>query len=125
VTRALAALALLLAACGDDDGGDAGPTAYEVLIVAADDPDEEHAETWQLSCGDDACLLRREAGGPVGDVTELRLTRTEDAGYRGDASSGCATVDVELDRRDEVIVGSIALGGCEDATLGFSGAPPP
>jgi hypothetical protein len=124
--RRAVAVALLLVGCGDDgDGGDAGPTAYEVVLVAAADPGDERTETWHLSCGDDACLLDREAGGPLGGVTELRLSRTDDGSYRGAARSGCATVDVELDRDDDVVVGSIALGGCEDATLGFSGAPPP
>jgi len=120
--RAALAAVALLGACGG--GVDPAPVggSFDVVLVTAEGEPVEHEETWDLDCDDDACTLRRDAGGALGDATELRLARVGGGGYSGEARTGCTDVEVELDIDGDVVVGSVALGGCEDLTLGFSGS---
>lgn len=125
------AAAALAAGCGDDGQG-SGPVTYDVVLVvgAADPPSVEvgtdFAEAWTLDCGDDACTLERSPGEPLGDLSTIRLAADGEQ-FTADVRSGCATVAMELDVDDDVLVGSVARipgPGCGvvDLTLGFSGS---
>lgn len=113
----------------------------------------DFTERWAFDCGDDRCTLRRPGGGAaLGDLDGLRLDvddaradtwRGTQPGVRPAPTVGepapCAgtpaeawTVEVELTREDDVLVGSVfripdalEADGCFglDLTFGVSGVP--
>jgi hypothetical protein len=112
---ALAAIAaVLLAACGGDDGEAAtGPVAYDVvLVIGAAIADEgadpagfpgegtEFVERWVLDYpDDDSCVLHRNPAAPLGALEELELVRGEGDRYEGEATGVTPVPDPHEDEQ--------------------------